>query len=181
MGAAGRQAVFERVFTNQGFYRLGLTVDNGALAGMAWRDLLVVEPVAQELGTEGQAARWGYDLEGNNDGKARILFADDPQGIIGSRCLRFTPNPYPGAYATAIFPGTRDAGWNFSARKQIRFWIKAQNPNVPGYQNAGPVVRLLGRAGPNRVQTGQGRQPAQRPALQRSALDVDADDDPAHG
>ncbi|HEY5912904.1 MAG TPA: hypothetical protein VJA21_20120, partial [Verrucomicrobiae bacterium] len=68
-------------------------------------------------------------------------------GIIGARCVRFTPDPYPGAYATAVYPATRDAGWNFSDRKQIRFWIKARNPNVPGWQNAGPVVRLLGRSG----------------------------------
>jgi hypothetical protein len=99
------------------------------------------------LGTEGQASRWGYELELNDSGKGRIIFEDDPQGIIGSRCLRFTPNPYPGAYATAIYPAARDADWNLSGKKQIRFWIKAQNPNVTGWQNAGPVVRLLGRGG----------------------------------
>jgi len=146
-GAAGEGSVWERTFKEPGFYRLGLTVDNGSRAGLAWRDLLVVEPVAREFGTEGEAARWGYELESNTDGKGRMLFADDPAGILGTRCLRFTPNPYPGAYATAIYPGTRDAGWNFAGRKQIRFWIKARNPNVPGWQNAGPVVRLLGRTG----------------------------------
>jgi hypothetical protein len=146
-GAVGQGSVLERAFSEPGFYRLGLAVENGSRAGLAWRDLLVVEPVAQELGTEGEAARWGYELEGNEDGNGRVLFADDSPGIIGSRCLRLSPNPYPGAYATAIFPANRDAGWDFSGRKQIRFWIKALNPNVPGWQNAGPVVRLLGRSG----------------------------------
>jgi len=146
-GEAGNRPVLERVFSKPGFYRLGLTVDNGALSSLAWRDLLVVEPVAQELGTEGQAARWGFELELNDDGKGRMLFADDPQGLVGTRCLRFTPSLYPGAYATAIYPKTRDAGWDFSGKQQLRFWIKAQNPNVPGWQNAGPVVCLLGRSG----------------------------------
>ncbi len=146
-GAAGDGAVFERTFAEPGYYRLGLTVDNEARAGLAWRDLLVVEPVTRELGTEGEAVRWGYELEGNEDGKGRMLFSDDSPGIIGSRCLRFSPNPYPGAYATAIYPATRDANWNFAGCKEIRFWIKARNPNVPGWQNAGPVVRLLARAG----------------------------------
>lgn len=146
-GETSQQATLERVFSSPGFYRLSLTADNGALASLAWRDLLVVEPVPQELGTEGQAARWGYDLELNNSGKGRIQFADEPQGIIGARCLRFTPNPYPGAYATAIFPKTRDAAWNFAGKKQIHFWIKAQNPNVAAWQNAGPVVRLIGPGG----------------------------------
>jgi hypothetical protein len=61
--------------------------------------------------------------------------------------MRFTPNPYPGAYATVIYPASRDAGWNWSAVQRLKFWIKAQNPNIPGWQNAGPVVRLLGRNG----------------------------------
>jgi len=146
-GEAGSEAVLERTFDQPGFHRLGLTVQNGGLAALAWRDLLVVKPVAEELGTEGQASQWGFDLEGNADGKGRIIFSDDPNAIIGSRCLQFTPNPYPGAYATAIFPAARNAGWNFAGRKRIQFWIRAENPNTPGYQNAGPVVRLLGQNG----------------------------------
>jgi parallel beta-helix repeat protein len=146
-GLAGEKPVLECVLSKPGFYRLGLTVANGALADLAWRDLLVVQPVARELGTEGQAGRWGFELELNDHGKGRMLFQDDPKGIIGANCLRFTPNPYPGAYATALYPASRDAAWNFSGATQLRFWIKAQNPNVPGYQNAGPVIRLLGSSG----------------------------------
>jgi parallel beta-helix repeat protein len=146
-GNAGQAPFLERLFDKPGFQRVGLTIDNGGLAALAWRDVLVVQPVAQELGTEGQAARWGGEQELDQDGKGRIIFEDDPNALFGSRSLRFTPNPYRGAYATAIYPATRDAGWNFSGRKQIRFWIKAQNPNLPCWQNAGPVVRLLGRAG----------------------------------
>ncbi len=146
-GLAGEGPLLERAFGEPGYYRLGVTVDNGSRAGLAWRDLLVVEQVPAELGTEGEAARWGYELEGNENGKGRMLFADVSPGLIGARCLSFTPNPYPGAYATAIYPATRDAKWNFSGRKQIRFWIKARNPNVPGWQNAGPVVRLLAKQG----------------------------------
>ena len=146
-GEAGHESVLERTFAQPGFHRLGLTVQNGGLAALAWRDLLVVGPVARELGTEGQASQWGYDLEGNADGKGRIIFADDPNAIVGGRCLRFTPDPYPGAYATAIFPAARNAAWNLTGRKTIQFWIRAENPNVPCFQNAGPVVRLLGQNG----------------------------------
>ena len=48
---------------------------------------------------------------------------------------------------TVTFPGTRDAGWDFSGRQRLRFWLKSRNPNIPGWQNAGPVVRLLGPQG----------------------------------
>ena len=146
-GPAGSQPVLERRFDTPGFYRLGLTVHNGALAALAWRDLLVVAPVAQELGTEGQAARWGSELENNPNGKGRVHFQDDPDALVGSRSLRFTPDPYPGALATAIYPAARDARWNFSGKHTLCFWIRGQNPNLPGYQNAGPVLELLGPDG----------------------------------
>jgi parallel beta-helix repeat protein len=146
-GEAGQESILERVFNQPGFYRLGLTVDNGIWAALAWRDVLAVAPVARELGTEGEALRWDFELEGNADGTGRIRFADDPQAIIGARSLRLIPQPYPGAYATAIYPGSRDAGWDLRGKKEIRFWIRAENPNLPGFQNAGPVVHLIGPTG----------------------------------
>jgi parallel beta-helix repeat protein len=146
-GPSGASPVLERVFDQPGFHRLGLTVHNGALAGLAWRDLLVVPAVANELGTEGQADKWGFDLELNDAGQGRVWFANETPGLIGKTCLRFRPDPYPGAYASVIYPRTRDAGWNLAGRREIRFWIKTRNPNLPGFQNAGPVVRLVARGG----------------------------------
>jgi parallel beta-helix repeat protein len=142
----GTSAIFEKIFTTVGFYRVGLTVDNGSLADLTWRDLIVVAPVEHELGTEGNAADWGFELEGNN-GNGRIIFENDTDALLGTRSLRFSPNPYPGAYATAIYPAARNASWNFANKKAIHFWIKTENSNLPGFQNAGPVVRLLGRNG----------------------------------
>ncbi|MEY2408001.1 MAG: hypothetical protein QOF48_671 [Verrucomicrobiota bacterium] len=155
--ATGEQAVFDHTFAQPGFYRLGLTVDNGALADLAWRDLLVTEPVKNEIGTENHADQWGFELEGNGDGRGRIQFADDADAVVGTASLRFTPNPYPGQYATAIFPKTRDAQWDFSSRKSVRFWIRANNPNLPGFQNAGPVIWLYGRDGTIRLEPAKGR------------------------
>jgi len=146
-GAAGQGAQFERVFTQPGFQRISLTVHNGLLAALAWRDLLVVGPVKEELGTEGPASLWDFELEGNDQGRGRVRFAEDAPGLIGRCALRFSPNPYPGAYATVVYPASRAAAWDWSGRRELRFWIRAQNPNVPGWQNAGPVVRLLGSRG----------------------------------
>jgi hypothetical protein len=137
----------DHTFLEPGFHRLSLTVHNGALADLAWRDLLVVKPMPQELGTENEADRWGFELELNDQGRGRVVFSDDPEALFGQRSLRFTPQPYPGAYATAIFPQRRDAQWDFTGKSKIHFWIKIQNPNLPGFQNAGPVVRLLAADG----------------------------------
>lgn len=144
---SGDQATFTPAFTKPGFYRLGLTVDNGVLADLAWRDLVVTSPVAREFGTEGETSRWGYELEGNSNGRGRVLFSADSESVVGKSSLRFTPKPYPGMYATAIFPGDRSADWDFSVSTRLRFWIKVINPNMPGFQNAGPVITLFGRNG----------------------------------
>jgi len=76
---------------------------------------------------------------------------------VGRTALRFTPNPYPGMYATAIFPAKRDADWNLSTRTTLRFWIKATNPNLPGFQNPGPVVWLYSRDGRVKIEPAKGR------------------------
>jgi parallel beta-helix repeat protein len=146
-GATSEAQVVSHTYTEPGFYRVGLTVGNGAVAGLGFRDLVVVNEVREEIGTEGEAARWGFELEGNADGRGRIGFVDDGSAVVGQQSLRFTPDPYPGAYATAVFPASRDAGWDLSQKKQLSFWIKTQNPNIPGWQNAGPVIRLYGKDG----------------------------------
>ncbi|MBI4586321.1 MAG: right-handed parallel beta-helix repeat-containing protein [Planctomycetes bacterium] len=143
-GASNQPAV-EHIFKKPGFYRVGLTVDNGILAALGFRDLIAVGAVAEEIGSEGQAAGWGFEMEGNADGRGRMLFADDPDAVLGRWSLRFTPNPYTGLYATAIYPRTREAGWNLSGKSRLRFWMKAQNSNISGFQEPGPVIRLYGK------------------------------------
>jgi hypothetical protein len=140
------QAAFEHTFAKAGFYRLGLTVQNGVLADLAWRDLIITEPVAAELGTEQQAQRWGFELEGD-EGRGRVRFLDDADSVVGKTSLSFIPNPYPGQYVTAIYPQDRAADWDVSGSSKIRFWIKAINPNLPGFQNAAPVVWLYSESG----------------------------------
>lgn len=148
MGAARSAGpIVTHTFDQPGFYRVGVTVSNGALASLGFRDLLVVDGAAREYGTEGEAARWGYELEDNADGRGRMRFANDADALRGHASLRFTPDPYPGAYVTAIYPASRDAGWDLSKKKELSFWIKGQDPNLPGWQNPGPVIRLYGKAG----------------------------------
>jgi hypothetical protein len=146
-GTVADKATVLHTFERPGFYRVGVTVDNGVLAGLAFRDLVVAPEVSKEWGTEGQAARWGFDLEGN-DGRGKMHFADDPDNaLVGRSSLRFTPDPYPGLYATAIYPGSRDAGWDLRNKSRLTFWLKAQNPNIHGWQNPGPVITLFGKTG----------------------------------
>ncbi len=60
----------EHVFEQPGFYRVALTVHNGHLADMAWRDLYVVRE-GNELGTEGSAEGWSFRMP-NVERTARV-------------------------------------------------------------------------------------------------------------
>ena len=146
-GTIRTESVLQHVFTKPGFYRVGLTVDNGVLADLAFRDFLVVDEVENELGTEGGAAGWGSVIEGDPTGKAKLVFHDEPDAAVGRSALRFAPDAYPGLDVTAIYPAARNAGWDFSGSKQLSFWMKFQNPNPTGFQDAGPVVHLEGPDG----------------------------------
>jgi len=107
----------------------------------------VVQPVARELGTEGQASRWGSTSKATTITKAGFYSKTIRAALSGiSACgsppiLTRVPMPRPFTPPVATPVGT------LRAMKQIRFWIKARNPNIEGYQNAGPVVRLIGRTG----------------------------------
>ena len=146
-GTISNDRLVQHVFREPGFYRVGLTASNGVLADLAFRDLIVVNEVNNEIGTERQASQWGSEIEGDRTGKAKLIFEDDPGGIIGLAALRFRPNIYPGLNVTAIYPAARNAKWDFSHAKQISFWMKYQNPNPTGFQAAGPVVVLEGPGG----------------------------------
>jgi parallel beta-helix repeat protein len=139
--------ILRHSFSRPGFYRVGVTADNGTLASLEFKDLIVVNRVAEELGTEGNASSWGAEFSEDGGRVGRAVFADEPGGLFGRTCLRFTQDPYPGAYATAIYPMARNADWDVSGKKWIRFWIRVQNPNVPSWQNTGPVVTLESSGG----------------------------------
>ncbi len=140
-------AVLETVFKEPGFERVSLTVHNGILADLAWRDVLVVRPVSEELGTEGDAQTWGFECEGDAGHQGRVTFRDEGEALLGGRCVRLRADPYPGQYVTAIYPKSRNADWDWRGRARLSFWIKAENENIPSWQDAGPVIRLHGPKG----------------------------------
>jgi parallel beta-helix repeat protein len=129
----------EHVYNAPGFYRLGLTVTNGPFADLAWRDLYVVEDVA-EIGTEGTgaAARWDW-----LDPNSRVAFATDPEvKIVGHSSLRALVKPYGGERVSLRFPAANDLNLSLKDKKNLVFWIKVLNENIPAWQNANPVVTI---------------------------------------
>ncbi len=140
-------AAVEHTFAEPGVYRVGLTVDNGTLADIGFRDMVVSAAGEEEIGTEGDSGNWGYEFAGDPEKKGRMHFADDGDAVAGGFALRLRPDPYPGAYATAVYPKAKDATWDWSAKTELRVWVKYRNPNLPGWQDVGPVVTLFGPEG----------------------------------
>ena len=56
---------------------------DAARAEFICRDFLVVNRVEHELGTEGEAHQWGSVIEGDPSGKAKLLFHDEPESVVG--------------------------------------------------------------------------------------------------
>jgi len=124
------------VFRAPGFYRVGMTVTNGLLSDLAWRDFYVVEE-GPEWGTEGQARDWGWV-----DPQSSVTFEDDPQCIAGATAVRALVDPYSGTFVHLLYPQSKQADIPLAGKTQFVFWIKAINENVPAWQGAQPVVTL---------------------------------------
>jgi parallel beta-helix repeat protein len=124
------------VFQAPGFYRIGLTVNNGLLSDLAWRDFYVVEE-GPEWGTEGDAADWGWI-----DPQSKVAFSDDTQRIAGASAIQALVNPYSGMLVNLLYPQSKNADVSLAGKTQIVFWIKAINENVPAWQGPQPIITL---------------------------------------
>lgn len=135
-------------FKTPGFYRASVLVHDATLAASSFQNILVTAPVAELTDADADLEKWGYEIEQNTDGKAKVVFENDAaNAIIGKNCLKFQPVPYPGANVTVTYPKAKDARWNASDKTKLSFWIRAENPNPTGFQGAGPIVKLYSEKG----------------------------------
>ncbi len=137
----GEKATFAQTFKMPGFYRLALTVDDGRLADLAWRDVYVTEPIV-EIGTEGNAADWSWA-----DDQSKVKFTDDAtHHLQGNSALLAQINPYSGVRVTlrCAFKQPVPLPEN---RTHLVFWIKTRNEGTPAWQDVNPPITLHGPGG----------------------------------
>lgn len=143
---AGSAPKMAHTFHAAGFYRVALTVNNGLLSDLAWRDLYVVEDLP-ELGTEEQAADaeprgWTW-----NDVGSKVAFANDAATrLIGKGSLRAHVDPYSGGRVTLRFTLPGDSV-GLTGKTRLVFWLKTRNENVPAWQDLNPLVAFIGPDG----------------------------------
>ncbi|MFN0055012.1 MAG: right-handed parallel beta-helix repeat-containing protein [Planctomycetales bacterium] len=124
-------------FRAPGFYRVGLTVKNGLLSDLAWRDFYVVGDLP-EIGTEGKAADWSWI-----DPQSKVTFLDDQETkIAGASSLFAQVAPYGGFRLNLQFPKSKRAGWKLEGKRHLVFWFRGINENLPAWQDANPIVTL---------------------------------------
>jgi parallel beta-helix repeat protein len=147
-GTIAKEAKVRHVFNRPGFHRVGMTVNNGVLSDLAWRDFYVVED-GPEGGTEGAAAEWTW-----SDPQSKVTFADDRQQKIAGGCsVRASISPYGGGLVELVYPAQRKAGLSLSGKNTLVLWIRAVNEGTPAWQGDNPVVTLHGPNGKRAVLT----------------------------
>ncbi len=141
--AAGVEAstpVVDRAFTEPGFYRVALTVSNGAAAALAYRDVYVVRET-EDAATEGSASRWSLRAcEGT-----RALFRDSRQALVGRLSLEARVEPYAGGQVELLYSPERPL--DLRGKSRLTFWLRRRIEGVFGLQGANPVLRFYGPDG----------------------------------
>ena len=136
-GPAAEGERFLHRFSRPGYYRLALTVNNGLLSDLAWRDVYVIEDVA-ELGTEDSPQAWTW-----SDPGSQVKFATDKDArLVGKSSLRASITPYSGGRVTLRFTPTKPL--DLAGKTQLNFWLKTRNESTPAWQDLNPLVTVAG-------------------------------------
>lgn len=136
-GTIAEKSTVEHSFAQPGFYRVGLTVTNGSLSDLAWVDLYVTSS-EKELGTEGEASQWTWE-----DPQSKVQFTDDAGiKLQGKSSLLATIKPYSGGRCNLIYRIPNKEGIALEGKKQLTFWIRSENDNIPSWQNPNPIITL---------------------------------------
>ncbi|MFO0904404.1 MAG: right-handed parallel beta-helix repeat-containing protein [Pirellulales bacterium] len=138
--ASALESTATKTFLAPGFHRIGVTGSDGQLSGMAWRDLYVVD-AGEDRATEGGAGDWTWIDELKPASK--VEFRDDAEiHLAGRSSVYARAAPYNGGRVHFVYPRERSLGAKVGPGSRLVFWVKAQNPNLPGFQDVNPLVTL---------------------------------------
>jgi hypothetical protein len=95
------------------------------------------------IALEGEAAPTADQWDWVRENRLAIALTDDSAtSLLRGSAVRARIEPYHGARFQLVFPKSRQARWEANSRNGLRFFVKADNPNRPGFQFVNPVVTL---------------------------------------
>ena len=139
-GDVATDATVTHRFLDPGFHRVGLTVDDGALAGIDHLDVYVLGS-AGETGTDPRDARSWSAIAAEGGGTATVA-ADDDRGLLGDGSVRFA-----GDASSVVWRYVPRRALDASAAEQLEFWLAFEQEIRDGFEGNQPVIRLVQDAG----------------------------------
>lgn len=134
-GTFSSEAALSHSYSQPGFYRVGLTVDNGKLADLAFFNVYITAGL-EEIGTEGETADW----EVASDGTGFELKPDYAEFVQGRNSLYlFAPN---GKNHDLIYPKSKSLGLRSDSLSHLSFWLKFNAESYTDKEHRRPIIRL---------------------------------------
>lgn len=131
-GSIEGTSVVKHKYTKPGFYRVGLTVNNGKLAGLAFFNVYVTDQ-GQEVGTE-DAANW----EILNDTAG---LKNEEKHVIKGKGSIFAEGAS-GTNHTLLYPKSKNLNLDVSDRNALSFWFKFNSEDGRSSWNKKPIVTI---------------------------------------
>ncbi len=135
-GTKANHKSIEHTYKRPGFYRVGVNAIGTAGSELAFRDLYVTDNLPEQAA---DATRWDFERVDN----LKCTFERDGQHrVAGEDSVHAAIDPYHGFLARMLYPRSRDAGWSLASKTHLVFWMRAINPNLPGWQSNNPEITL---------------------------------------
>lgn len=136
-GTIAGTPIVKHVFKKAGFYKVGVTVNNGKKADLASINVYVVDE-GREIGTEDKAANWSL----TSDDTSSKLTNENSYVVDGTKSIHVHSSK--GINNTLIYPKSKDLAADLSKRNGVSFNIKYETDAETdwGQTNKKPVVRL---------------------------------------
>ena len=153
-----------------GFYRVGLTVNNGRFSDLGWRNFRVTD-ACPEFGTEGPAADWSWEEVSYRDGLvfsppkeatppwssipaappvqpvpnglAKVQLSDEKESFLAGKSSILVHVLRPsGNPISLLYPRSKNAGIPLEGNTRLIFWNRMFNSNLHSWQGLMPTITL---------------------------------------
>ncbi|MFD2080516.1 parallel beta-helix repeat (two copies) [Actinopolymorpha cephalotaxi] len=144
-GDVATDATVTHRFLDPGFHRVGLTVDDGGLAGLDHRDVYVLAPGVEQGTDAADRGDWSARItsdDAGDPGTTATVTADPTRALLGRSSIKLSGTAH-------------DVTWRYQPRRavdtaaadQLEFWMASEQETRDGFDGNQPTIRLVQDAG----------------------------------